>query len=54
MTRERLRRVKDRPFLGHTVDHLLRDGRSTRLIIVALPESTAEDSDQPYARRQHA
>ena len=50
----RLRRVKDRPFLGHTVDHLLRDGRSTRLIIVALPESTAEDSDQPYARRQHA
>jgi nucleotide-binding universal stress UspA family protein len=49
----RLRRVGNAPFLGHTVEGLLREVTVTSLAIVALPE-TATTEDQPYTARRHA
>lgn len=48
----RLRTVDRRPFLGHTVEDLLRQKGMPGLVVVALPEAAPTDVDQPYVKRE--
>lgn len=48
----RLRRVGDAPFLGHTVEELLRTPLPVAIAVVAFPEGAPSELDQPYVERE--
>jgi len=50
----RLRRVRDTPFLGHTVASVLEAATAADIVIIAMPDAaTGGSADEPYADRQY-